>query len=176
MRPEPGEGDQRAALTECAAAMNQPGQPATAFDAVEAALGRLIGHKLFTLMILDEAAGEAERVYSNQPEAYPVLGRKALGAVTDWGRHVIEGRQPYLGRTAADIRWAFFDHALIASLGCGSVINLLVLHDNRLLGTVNMLHEEGYYRERDLEIGAPFAQLLAPIYLRLISGDLNTGA
>lgn len=172
MRPEPSESDRLAGLTACAAAMGQPGQPGAGFDAVEAALGRLIGHKLFTLMILDEA----ERVYSNQPEAYPVLGRKALGAMTDWGRHVLEGRQPYLGRTAADIRWAFFDHALIASLGCGSVINLLVLHDNRLLGTVNMLHEEGYYRERDLEIGAPFAQLLAPTYLRLISGDLNTSA
>ena len=169
MRPEPTDGERLAALTDCAAAMGLPGQPKAGFDAMEAALGRLIGHKLFTLMILDEGAGEAERVYSNQPDAYPVLGRKPLGAMTDWGRHVIEGRRPYLGHTAADIRWAFFDHELIASLGCGSVLNLLVMHDGRLLGTVNMLHEEGYYREADLDAGAPFAQLLAPSYLRLIA-------
>ncbi len=176
MRPQPSEAERLAALSECAAAMGRPGQPRTGFDAVEVALGRLIGHRLFTLMILDEAAGEAERVYSNQPEAYPVLGRKPLGALTDWGQHVIEGRRPYLGRTAGDIRWAFFDHELIASLGCGSVINLLVMHDGQLLGTVNLLHEEGHYCEADLDIGAPFAQLLAPLYLGLIRRGLSVGA
>ena len=172
MRPQPTDSERLAALTDCAAAMGMPGQPRTGFDALEAALGRLIGHKLFTLMVLDTEKGEAERLYSNQPDAYPVRGRKPLGAMTDWGRHVIEGRRPYLGRTAADIRWAFFDHELIASLGCGSVINLLVTHDGALLGTVNMLHEEHYYRETDLEVGAPFAQLLAPLYLRLIAGAM----
>ena len=168
MRPTPTEAERRAALNACTAAAEGPGQPQAAFEAVDQALGNLIGHKLFTLMILDDAAGEAERVYSNQPDAYPVMGRKPLGALTDWGRHVIEGRQPFIGRTAADIRHAFFDHELIASLGCGSVINLLVQQDGRLLGTVNLLHEEGYYRETDLEIGAPLAHCLAPAYLECI--------
>ena len=172
MRHHPTDGERLAALADCAATLGLPGQPRTGFDALEAALGRLIGHKLFTLMVLDCDKGEAERVYSNQPDAYPVLGRKPLGAMTEWGRHVIEGREPYIGHTAADIRWAFFDHALIASLGCASVINLLVTFDGALLGTVNMLHEEHYYEEADLEVGAPFAQLLAPLYLRLIAGDL----
>lgn len=173
MRPHPTDGERLAALAECAAAIGRPGQPKTGFDALEAALGRLIGHKLFTLMLLDTAKGEAQRVYSNMPEAYPVRGRKPLGAMTDWGRHVIEGRRPFLGRTAADIRWAFFDHELIASLGCASVINLLVTFDGALLGTVNMLHEEDHYRESDQAVGAPFAQLLAPIYLQLIAGELG---
>ena len=172
MRHHPTDGERLAALADCAATLGLPGQPRTGFDALEAALGRLIGHKLFTLMVLDCDKGEAERVYSNQPDAYPVLGRKPLGAMTEWGRHVIEGRQPYLGRTAADIRWAFFDHGLIASLGCGSVVNLLVSLDGDLLGTVNLLNSDGYYRESDLEVGAPFAQLLAPLYLRLIAGEL----
>jgi len=172
MRHHPTDSERLSALADCAAALGQPGQPRAGFDALEAALGRLIGHKLFTLMVLDSDKGEAERVYSNQPDAYPVLGRKPLGAMTDWGRHVIEGRQPYLGRTAADIRWAFFDHELIASLGCGSVVNLLVSLDGALLGTVNLLHSEDYYRESDLDVGAPFAQLLAPLYLRLVAGDL----
>lgn len=176
MRPGPTESERLAALADCTVAIGRTGQPLTGFDAVEAALGRLIGHKLFTLMLLDSGRGEAERVYSNQPEAYPVLGRKPLGAMTDWGRHVIEGRRPFLGRTAADIRWAFFDHELIASLGCASVINLLVTFNGALLGTVNMLHEEDYYREYDQEIGAPFAQLPVPLYLQLIAGDLKLDA
>ncbi len=174
MRRPPTDTERLAALADCTVAIGRPGQPRTGFDAVEAALGRLIGHKLFTLMLLDSAKGEAERVYSNRPEAYPVRGRKPLGAMTDWGRHVIEGRRPYLGRTAADIRWAFFDHELIASLGCASVVNLLVTFNGALLGTVNMLHEEDYYRESDQDLGAPFAQVLVPLYLQLISGELST--
>jgi len=173
MRPDPTASERLAALTDCAAALGMPGQPRAGFDAIEATLDRLIGHKLFTLMVLDTERGEAERLYSNQPDSYPVRGRKPLGEMTDWGRHVIEGRQPYLGRTAEDIRWAFFDHELIASLGCASVINLLVIHDDALLGTINMLHEENYYRDSDLETGAPFAQLLAPLYLQLIAGDMG---
>lgn len=176
MRPLPTDSERLAALTECTAAIGLAGQPRVGFRAVEAALGRLIGHKLFTLMLLDADRGEAERVYSNWPDVYPVHGRKPLGAMTDWGRHVIEGRRPFLGRTAADIRWAFFDHELIASLGCSSVVNLLVTFNGALLGTVNMLHEEHYYREADQDIGAPFAQLLAPIYLQLIAGELDAGS
>ncbi len=172
MRPEPTDSESLAALCDCTAAMGLPGQPRTGFDALEVALGRLIGHKLFTLMVLDTEKGEAERLYSSQPDAYPVRGRKPLGEMTEWGRHVIEGRRPYLGNTAADIRWAFFDHELIASLGCGSVINLLVTFNGVLLGTINMLHEENYYGDCDLEIGAPFAQILTPLYLQLIAGDL----
>jgi hypothetical protein len=68
-----------------------------------------------------------------------------------------------------DIRWAFFDHELIASLGCGSCMNLLVIHDGVLLGTINMLHEEGYYSEADLAVAAPFAQLLIPAFLSTIA-------
>ena len=91
-------------------------------------------------------------------------GRKAMGP-TPWGERVLAGKRPYLGRTLDDIRWAFYDQELIESLGCGSVINLLVMYGGTLLGTVNMLHEEGYYTDEDLETGVPFAALLVPALL-----------
>ena len=39
------------------------------------------------------------------------------------------------------------------------------MYDGILLGTVNMLHEEGYYTDDDLDTGVPFAALLAPALL-----------
>ena len=39
----------------------------------------------------------------------------------------------------------FLDYSVIRSLGCGSVINMPVLLAGRFMGTVNVLHEPGYY-------------------------------
>ena len=149
-----------------AAAAGEPGQPAALFEAIDAALGEVAGHKLFTLMILHRETGEAERVYTSNPADYPVAGRKQM-TETPWYRHAIVGRQHYFGPTRADIRWAFFDHELIEQLGCGAVINLLVTYDDQILGTANLLHAEHHYHASDIEACHPFAQLLAPAFLAL---------
>jgi hypothetical protein len=154
-----------AALNESVAAMALPNQPAPLFQSLEKTLGAAVGHKLFTMAVY-RGDGSAERVYSNQPGPYPVGGRKTMQH-TPWGAQVIDGRKPFLGRTRADIRWAFYDHELIESLGLGSAINLLVQYDGALLGTINLLHEENYYQEADLPTGAPFAALLAPAFARM---------
>ncbi len=151
-------------LREVAAAAGKPGQPAPLFQAIDDALGKVAGHKLFTLMILHRDSGEAERVYTSNPTAYPVSGRKQM-TETPWFRHAIVGRQHFFGPTRADIRWAFFDHELIEQLGCGAVINLLVAYDDHILGTANLLHEEHHYQPADIDACHSFAQLLAPAFL-----------
>jgi len=139
------------------------------YPALDQALGQLIGHKLFTLMAIDWPRGEAARIYTNMPDDYPVGGRKPLGALTDWGKTVLEGRQPWIARTADDIRGAFFDHELIAQLGCASCLNVPVIDADALdgpsvIGTVNMLHEAGHYEEKHADMAAPFANLLVQPY------------
>ena len=144
----------------------RPKQPAPLFAAVDAALGRLVGHRLFTLMVLDHANGESERAYSSDPASYPVAARKrSVG--TPWFEQVIGGRQHYLGRTREDIRWAFADHELIESLGCRSIINVLAIHDDEVVGSANLLHEEHHYSGADIEDCLPFVQLLVPAFLTL---------
>jgi hypothetical protein len=145
-------------LAAVAAAMAKPGQPVATYAALETATKAVLGHTLFTILKLHADSGESERVWTNQPAAYPVAGRKALNP-TFWSRHVLEERRPYLGRTAADIRAVFFDHELIASLGCASVLNLPVLWDDRVLGTINLLHEAEWYDEGDATLGRAFAAL-----------------
>jgi transcriptional regulator with GAF, ATPase, and Fis domain len=129
---------------------------------LDAALAALLGHKLFTAMRYHDDTGESERIYTNQPRAYPVGGRKAMNA-TPWAQQVIHEGRPYLGRTAADIKAVFFDWELIASLGCASVLNLPVVADGRLLGTLNLLHEEGWYDDEDIPVGLQIAALAAPM-------------
>ena len=140
----------------------KPGQPETLYRALEAETKRLVGHGLFTLLYVD--GQEVARVYSSNPAAYPVFGRKPMGP-TPWGKHVLEGQKPYLGTDAAAIRWAFFDHELIASLGLGSVINIPIVHDGATIGTMNLLDAEHHYTQAHVAPVAALAPLLIPAFL-----------
>ena len=151
-------------LAAVAAALGHPGQPARLWAALDAALGAVIGHKLFTVLRYHADSRESERCYTNQPAAYPVGGRKPFNE-SAWSRQVFGERRPYIGRTAEDIRTVFFDHALIASLGCDAVLNLPVVHDGGVLGTLNLLHEAGWYDEGDVAPALVFAALAVPGYL-----------
>ena len=151
-------------LLAAAAALGRPGQPGPLLAALDRTLGAVVGHKLFTVLVHHAAAGESERRYSSRPDAYPVGGRKPLPP-SDWARQVFTDQRAFIGRTAEDIRRVFFDHALIASLGCASVLNLPVRYDGRILGTINLLHEEAWYGEEDVPIGLGFAALAVPALL-----------
>ena len=157
------------ALARVARAMRDPAQPETVFTALDGATRDAIGHRLFTLMIFHADAGETERIYTNQPGPYPVGGRKQF-ADTPWARSLLRDSRPYLGRTAADIREVFFDHELIFSLGCASVLNVPVAWGGQVLGTMNLLHEEGWYSDADVASGLAFSPALVPAYLARLEG------
>jgi hypothetical protein len=146
------------------AALAATDQPLATFRAVDAALAETPGHILFTVLVHHRAARQSERFYSNRPDAYPVGGRKP---VTDsaWMQRVIHGGQPYIGRTREDIAANFFDHALINSLGCESILNMPVRWNGQTLGTLNLCHRAGYYAESHLPQIRLIAQLAAPAVL-----------
>jgi len=153
-------------LAAVAATFPRPDQPEATFRALDAAMGAVLGHKLFTCLLHHPDARESERRYTNQPGAYPVGGRKPV-TPTPWTRRLFDEHVPYVGYTAADIREVFFDHELIASLGCASVLNVPVVWAGRTLGTINLLHEERWYDEGDVAPGRLFAALAAPAFLAL---------
>ena len=140
----------------------EPGQPQTLFRAFDAVAKRLVGHELFTLLYVD--GQEVSRIYSNRPTEYPVSGRKPMGP-TPWGAHVMQGKKSYLGRDKDAIRWGFFDHALIISMGLGSVINVPVLYDGHVIGTINLLAGEHHYREEHVAPIERIAPVIAPTFL-----------
>jgi GAF domain-containing protein len=165
MSPRP-ETDPLPHLLAVARAMRSPASPEAALTALDAAMGATIGHKLFTCLLHHPAARESERRYTNQPAAYPVGGRKPVPD-SAWARRLFVEREPYIGYTADDIREVFFDHVLIASLGCASVLNVPVVHDGRTLGVLNLLHEARWYDEADAPVAQVFAALAAPAFLKL---------
>jgi GAF domain-containing protein len=156
--------DSASALDACLDALAEPGQPAPLYAAMDRALAGLVGHRLFTLLYVTADGKEVARCYSSNPASYPIGGRKPMGP-TPWGDLVMRRQLPFLGRDAADIRWAFFDHALIESLGLRSAVNLPVRYDGRVLGTINLLDAEGHYEERHLALLRPFAALLIAPFL-----------
>ncbi|HET6183651.1 MAG TPA: GAF domain-containing protein [Acetobacteraceae bacterium] len=136
-------------------------QPAATFRALDRAMGAAIGHILFTVLVHHPRLRESERYYTNKPAEYPVGGRKP---VTDapWMRQVIGRGEPYIGRTREDIRAVFYDHELIASLGCESVLNVPVRWRGETLGTVNLLHQAGWYTEAHVPVARRLAQTTLP--------------
>lgn len=152
-----------------AAALADPDQPTVGFVALDRALQDCVGHRLLTVLGYRFEAGCAERLYSSVPQTFPASGRKAF-AEAPIQRRVAETREPYIGRTAADIRRDFPDHAKIFALGCASILNMPVLWRGRALGQVNLLHEEAHYAPVHLPLVRMLAQMAIPLLLAREAG------
>jgi hypothetical protein len=102
------------------------------------------GHLLFTVTTVEMDEGVARRVYTNHPKQYPVSGTKPIHRDA-WFDIVHDQRRSFVANTIEDIAKLFPDHELIASLGCGSVLNLPIFLRNELVATVNMLAAKNHY-------------------------------
>jgi hypothetical protein len=162
-RPDPG-----SLLSFAAASLGEGGQPGPLFATLDTAMAKAIGHKLFTILVVHPGANQSQRYYSNQAESYPVGGRKPINQ-THWFDRVLGRGECYIGRTYGDIKDVFFDHELIRSLGCESVLNIPVRWDGRSIGTINLLHEAGWYDEADIPVAKMFAALAAPGIMKVIA-------
>ena len=111
-----------------------------------------MGHKLFTVLILNFAKGENQRYYSNQPDAYKTGGSKPIDRDSAFFKNVVGSGQPAMLRTYEDIKAVFFDHELIRSLGCESCVNVPIRWDGQTVGTLNLLHNANWYRDSDLPL------------------------
>jgi len=139
-------------------------QPEEIFRTLDQVMGDEIGHRLFTVLRQHQQPRELERLYTNQPEAYPVSGRKVI-VPSFWTSEVLDHGNPYIGYTAADIRDAFPDHETIAALGCASVLNIPLVYAGVVYGSVNLLHEENYYNEQQVNTARLLASFALPALL-----------
>jgi GAF domain-containing protein len=139
-------------------------QPALLYPAIDALVQQVIGHRLFTLMRVHEATDEVERIYSSNTTAYPVGGRKVKRG-TPWSRAVLDRGEVFVARNADEVRDAFADHALIFSLGIGSIMNVPIAWAGQRLGTMNVSHEAGWFTTDDERTGRLIAPYLVPALL-----------
>lgn len=136
-------------------------QPAALYAAVSDALAATPGFRLFTILICQHEKQVTQRIFTSNPQAYPVGGTKPM-ASSPWSDRIIERGEIYIGRTREDIKTAFFDYELIWSLGCESVINVPIRWRGKTLGTFNLLHQANYYTEAHEESVRLMAQLSIP--------------
>jgi hypothetical protein len=148
-----------------AQAGTEEGQPNVLLAELDRALAQAVGHKLFTVLVLNEEVGQNQRYYSNQPKAYPVGGSKPIDRSSVLYKDVILGGKPRICYDYEDIKRAFFDHELIRSLGCESAVNYPVRWNGKTIGTLNLLHQAGWYNETNVAAIGPFAGLSVPALL-----------
>lgn len=125
-------------------------QPASVFSALERLVDDTIGVRLFTLMEIDHDRQMVQRSYSNMPEAYPVSGEKPFHD-NHWTEDVLDRHKTFVANSIEEIAEVFGDHELIQSLGCESCINIPVVIEGRVIGTLNCLHKAGHYTPARVE-------------------------
>jgi len=119
-------------------------QPETAFKALQKLVEDTIGVKLFTLMEIDHNRNVAWRSYTNMPDAYPTKGEKPR-MQNKWSDIVDRRHETFVANTIEEIAEVFGDYGLIQSLGCESCLNLPIIINGKLRGTLNCLHDAGHY-------------------------------
>lgn len=150
----------------------QPDQPRAIFAALEKIAAETVGTLLFTAMTFDMAKMKGTRIYSGNETAYPTGGWKDVTPGL-WVETVLAGKRPFSALTIEEIAMVFPDFELIRSLGCESAMNLPVVVAGRVIGTVNLLHEKGYYTERQVEQAV--TQLLPFATVAFLTASAMTG-
>jgi transcriptional regulator with GAF, ATPase, and Fis domain len=156
-------------IRDVARALAASDQPGASFAALDRALDAAIGHRLFTVLVVNMAARENQRVYTSRPQAYPVGGTKPIVPDSPAMREVIEAGRARITRNVEELIAGFPDHELIRSLGCESCINVPVRWNGETLGMLNLLHAAEWYSADDVPTLSAFAALAVPALLTIIA-------
>jgi hypothetical protein len=131
--------------------------------ALDALAAGLVGHRMFTGLLYHPDTQETERFYTNQPEKYPLGGRKPPRQ-DRWSSAVIDRGEIFFLSDAQDVKDNFADAATLLGIGIGSGMCLPVRFHNRTLGTINVLAAEGAVSKQHGPIGRIIAALAVPAF------------
>ena len=134
------------------------------FKKVDKHIQKLVGHKLITFTVIDKSIKFCERIYSNNEKIYPLMGQKPMPK-NIWAKKVIKNKNHFLCKNKKEIKKIYFDHDIIFSLKCGSIVNLLILFNNKPIGTINILHNENHYITKDIKKIEDVTIFMIPFFL-----------
>jgi GAF domain-containing protein len=138
---------------------------------IEAARLALLGPGLLTVNLnattADDPPDEVQlqRLWSSNPQAYPVAGRKRK-TLTPWTRQLLVRAEVFIGEGDAALAQVFDDHALIAALGLRAVVNVPLLEDGRCAATFNVLGTRPHWTPEEIARVRLLALLATPWVLR----------
>ncbi|MDL9999640.1 GAF domain-containing protein [Variovorax sp. J22P240] len=142
-------------------------------SALEGARRDLLGDGLLTVNVrtdrIDEASesgAELQRIWSSNIDAYPVAGRKRK-SWTPWALQLLGRAEVFVGEGTDALKEAFSDHALIASLGLRSIVNVPLMDDcGDCFATFNVLTHRDKWEPRDVIAIRLLALLATPAVAR----------
>ena len=125
--------------------------PTALFRAIEDVAMRRVDAGLVTMMRHDAVASTVERLYSSNPQAYPVGGKKAKRD-TAWGRKVLTEHRVLVSAGDAGLRESFDDHATIIGLGLHSCVNVPLVSEGQCVGTLNVCAARSEWRDDEIAL------------------------
>jgi GAF domain-containing protein len=125
--------------------------PTALFRAIKDVAVRRVDAGLVTMMRHDAVESTVERLYSSNPQAYPVGGKKAKRD-TAWGRKVLTEHRVLVSAGDAGLRESFDDHATIIGLGLHSCVNVPLVSDGQCVGTLNVCAARSEWSDDEVAI------------------------
>jgi GAF domain-containing protein len=125
--------------------------PTALFRAIEDVAARRVGAGLVTMMRHDAVASTVERLYSSNPQAYPVGGKKTKRD-TAWGRKVLTEHGVLVSAGDEGLRESFDDHATIIGLGLHSCVNVPLVSEGKCIGTMNISRAQAEWIDDEIAL------------------------
>ena len=130
----------------------------------------MLGDGLLTVNLVSTLAANADefelqRLWSSNPQAYPVAGIKRK-TLTPWSRQLLLRCEVFVGEGDAALAVVFDDHARIAALGLHGIVNVPLLTDGRCAATFNVLGGHARWQPRDITLIRLLALLATPWVLK----------
>jgi GAF domain-containing protein len=135
----------------------------------------LIGTRLLTASVFNMDTRQSRRVYSENLEAYPLGGIKPIED-NRWTQIVLHERRLFHTLRIEEIAEVFFDWQLIRSLGYESNANIPIVVDGKVIGTLNLLHEAGYYTSERLEPASALMPYATIAFMALCANAFDAAA
>ncbi|OCF32117.1 hypothetical protein I316_06273 [Kwoniella heveanensis BCC8398] len=127
-----------------------PGQNAPGFEFLLDEASRAFGYLHVTILAWSAERSSLTRIYSTDPDEFPVGGEKFMPADAEWLQTVIVHRRPHALWTKKAIKEYYNDADAILGLGAGALLSIpIILDDDKVLGAINCMGKS--YTEKDLE-------------------------
>lgn len=136
-------------------------RPHEVFRAVDGALQRMLGHRLLTILVYDDTRTRATRIYSSDAATY---AEGAIDPVVSpvWADRVLRLGLPFVAYREDELASVFAHHERLALLGLGSVVNMPLRWQGRVLGTLNMLDAPERYAQIEVDVVRILAHMAVP--------------
>ncbi len=143
--------------------------PQAAMDAIGQATLDILGPGLLTINAWHARTGEIERLWSSDPAAYPVGGKKTKGD-TAWTRQLLVRGEVFVGEGDVALAAVFDDIATIRALGLNGVVNVPLCHGGHVIGTFNYLAEVDAWTTEDITVLRALGQFAVGAVKERIAG------